>query len=131
MAGDIERLRAEVAALDRYLNARIDSQAEKVALALAASDRAINKAETAYDKRFESVNEFRLTLSDQTKTLVPRTEFDQLAKSLTEKIDDLKNIEALTAGRSAGIRLTTGALFAGLAALATVLTIVFMLLQGG
>jgi hypothetical protein len=67
------------------------SSAEKaVNAALAAADRAVLKAETAAEKRFEAVNEFRAVLSNQSATLMPRTEVDAQFKSVTEKIDDLK-----------------------------------------
>ena len=36
----------------------------------------MSKAETATEKRFESVNEFRQTLSDQTRSFVSKVEFD-------------------------------------------------------
>src|SRR6185369_5329462 len=47
--------------------------AEKaVAIAMASADRAVLKAEAAAEKRFEGVNEFRATLSDQAVRLMPR-----------------------------------------------------------
>jgi hypothetical protein len=76
------------ARFDTY-RALITSQAEKVALALAASDKAVTKAETATEKRFESVNEFRAQLSDQTKGFVARLEFDAQRAGLGEKVDGL------------------------------------------
>ena len=45
-----------------------------VATALLSAEKAVTKAELAADKRFEAVNEFRQTLSDQTATFMPRTE---------------------------------------------------------
>jgi hypothetical protein len=69
--------------------------AQKLAVdtAQTAADRAVNKAEVAAEKRFESVNEFRNTLADQQRTLMPRSEAEILFKSLTEKID--ANIQAM------------------------------------
>ncbi len=61
--------------------------AEKaVNAALASADRAVVKAETAAEKRFESVNEFRSVLSNQSSTLMPRTESDAQMKALDDKI---------------------------------------------
>lgn len=57
--------------------------------ALAAADRAVAKAEAASERRFESVNEFRNTLSDQARLLMPRSEAEQALKGLSDKIDIL------------------------------------------
>ncbi len=65
----------------------MDAQAEKVALALAASDKAVTKAEIATEKRFESVNEFRAQLQDQTRTFVAREEANVLFKAMQDKLD--------------------------------------------
>ena len=67
---------------ERFLAAK-----ENISIALLASEKAIVKAETANDKRFDSVNEFRGTLSDQTKNLVSRTEYLVQHQNLIEKID--------------------------------------------
>ena len=79
--------------------------AEKaVQAALAAADRAVSKAELASDKRFESVNEFRKTLDDQQRTLMPRAESDRALGGLADKLATLKEqIDALIAER-VGIR---------------------------
>lgn len=53
---------------------------------------AINKAETATEKRFEGVNEFRATLSDQQKTFLTATEY----KSAHQNLVDLVNASAKT-----------------------------------
>jgi uncharacterized phage infection (PIP) family protein YhgE len=47
---------------------------------------AINKAETATEKRFESVNEFRATLTDQQKTFVTSNEYKQAHQNLTDLV---------------------------------------------
>jgi hypothetical protein len=47
---------------------------------------AVNKAETASEKRFDGVNEFRQTLADQQRTLMPRSEVDVIIKGLEDKI---------------------------------------------
>ena len=53
---------------------------------------AINKAETATEKRFEGVNEFRATLSDQQKTFLAAAEY----KSAHQNLVDLVNASAKT-----------------------------------
>jgi hypothetical protein len=58
--------------------------------AMAAADRAVNKAEAATERRFESVNEFRSALSDQAATFMPRAEAHGRMDALSGRIADLK-----------------------------------------
>jgi hypothetical protein len=62
------------------------SARDAVQSALAAAEKATTKAETAADRRFDSVNEFRRALTDQTATFLPRTEYDQAHTSLADRI---------------------------------------------
>lgn len=59
---------------DRQYGQRFDAQEKAVAAALAAAKEAVVKAEAASEKRFDSVNEFRNTLKDQTATFITRGE---------------------------------------------------------
>lgn len=54
-----------------------------------ASEKAIDKAQLAAEKRFEGVNEFRATLSDQAATLMPRAESELRLQALMDKMDDI------------------------------------------
>jgi flagellar basal body-associated protein FliL len=54
-------------------------------------DRAVTKAEIATEKRFESVNEFRATLADQQRMLIPRLEYEVAHKALLEKLEDAQD----------------------------------------
>ena len=65
----------QVDALDRLLTSEIGALGDRVKLALDGAERAINKAEEANEKRFNSVNEFRSVLSDQQRTLTTQTTF--------------------------------------------------------
>ena len=65
---------------------RFESQSLATAAALAAADRAVTKAETSAEKRFEAVNEFRNTLGDQQRTLMPRSESEIRFSSLTDRV---------------------------------------------
>lgn len=69
---------------------RFQAQREMTALALTASDRAVTKAETATEKRFDAVNEFRATLSDQARNLMPRAETELQFKSINADIALMK-----------------------------------------
>jgi hypothetical protein len=88
----------------KALEAAFQAAKEAVQAALSAADRAVSKAELAADKRFESVNEFRKTLDDQQRTLMPRAESDRAMQALAEKLVSLKEqMDALLAER-AGVK---------------------------
>jgi hypothetical protein len=79
--------------------------AEKAVLvAQAAADRAVSKAELAADKRFESVNEFRKTLDDQQRTLMPRPEVEVMVRGLTDKLATMKEQLDNVMSERAGIK---------------------------
>ncbi len=64
---------------------------------------AVNKADTALREYKASANEFRLTLSDQAKTLVPRTEYEGTIKELRAMNEaQAKLIVSLQLGESRG-----------------------------
>ena len=67
-------------------NQRFDAQEKAVVAALAAAKEAVTKAESAAEKRFDSVNEFRASLKDQQATFITRNEVDIRFKSLDDKI---------------------------------------------
>jgi hypothetical protein len=86
-----ERSKAEatrISVQEKANDQRFEAQERAVAAALASAKEAVTKAEVAAEKRFDSVNEFRGQLKDQTATLIPRTEVIALLKSLQEKTQD-------------------------------------------
>lgn len=58
----------------KALDAAFAAAKEAVTAALAAAETAVAKAEAAADRRFESVNEFRGQLADQSRTFITRDE---------------------------------------------------------
>lgn len=58
--------------------------------ALASVERSSAKADTATEKRFESVNEFRAQLAAQARDLMPRQESEQLMKAMSARIAALE-----------------------------------------
>jgi hypothetical protein len=73
---------AEDRTVERFGNAK-----DAVASALAASQAAVAKSEMATEKRFEAVNEFRETLSDQNRTFVRSIEYNAQHTAMIDKID--------------------------------------------
>ncbi len=71
---------------DLRYSQRAAAQDNAVSSALETSEKAIVKAESATEKRFDSVNEFRATLADQATKLLPRAEFDVQHAALTDRV---------------------------------------------
>ena len=92
IAGNDKRYEERFAASQKALELGLAGQKSEISAALNAADRAVLKAETATEKRFESVNEFRGTLDNQQRTLIPRSEVDVLVRGLEEKISSITKI---------------------------------------
>lgn len=73
----------------RAIDAAITAQRAAIDAALIAANQATTKAEAATELRFQSVNEFRQTLSDQAATFATRTEAEATAQRNTERIQEL------------------------------------------
>lgn len=76
----------------------------------ATQTKALDAALVAADKRFDSVNEFRKTLSDQTAGFIPRTEYDAAHDALVDRVNDLNDRINRAEGSTAGVRMSTGVL---------------------
>lgn len=97
--------------------------------ALAAADRAVTKAELATEKRFESVNEFRGTLDNQQRTLIPRSEVDVMVKGLEGKIADItKQLDAMQAEKK-GITGGWGYAVGAVGLVMTLISLVFVVVK--
>lgn len=96
---NIIKLREKVAALEQ----KILDQKESVTYALNAAGIAVSKAETAAEKRFDSVNEFRNTLDDQQRTLMPRKESEIRFEAIEDKMNLLITNQNLKAGERSGM----------------------------
>jgi hypothetical protein len=132
---EVQLTEQRVQSQKQAIDAALFAQKEAVANAMAAADRAIQKAEISAEKRFEGVNEFRATLSDQQRTLMPRAESEalhnamnarlsQLGETLTEKIDALSKTQSSIEDRKAGNKEGWQLAVLGIGLLLTVLTIV-------
>ncbi len=75
-----------------HLEERIKSVADTAQAAAQNADKAVSKAEVAAEKRFESVNEFRNTLSDQQRNLMPRDEANIRFEALTHELRGAQRI---------------------------------------
>ena len=109
-------------ATDLRYQQRFDAAEKAVQAALSAADRAVSKAELASEKRFEGVNEFRQTLSDQSRNFLPRGEYSANHDSLRNQVNANSNRLSQLEGRIAG--------YAGAAALVGVVSSVVFNLIG-
>lgn len=100
---------ARVSAVETHVNAL----ARELGLVISASDKAIAKADAATERRFESVNEFRAQLGEQTASFLSREVFDATIAQLTEwrtAVDrDRARIVGATEQRTEG-RLSQGSI---------------------
>lgn len=85
-------------ALKEYIEQRFNSQELAIAAALTGAEKAVMKAEVATEKRFDSVNEFRRTLSDQATTFLHRAEYIAQRDSLEEKVQALGKMQNMIVG---------------------------------
>lgn len=125
-----ERDRRYLATLDerdRRYSERDDAWQTAMRAALAAAERAVGKAETATEKRFDSVNEFRAALTDMTREQMPRGEADTRFAALSEKIDELKVVQDRGRGHSRGMADGWGYLVGAVGALGGIVALVFAL----
>jgi hypothetical protein len=123
-----EHLKEYFAALmverDKAVAAALAAQEKAVAAALSAADRAVLKAEAASEKRFEGVNEFRATLSDQATRLMPREEAVTRIDALGERLVALATRVTTSEGRSTGRADYLGWIIAAITIIAAVIGIV-------
>ena len=70
--------------------------------ALNAADRAVTKAETASEKRFEGVNEFRSALADQQAGLISREAYEAQHQALSDRVGLLTQTVSAHIGAASG-----------------------------
>lgn len=111
-----EYLMALLAEADLRYQQRFDAQTKAVEAALLAAKEAVIKAELAMEKRFDGVNEFRETLSDQAAQFVTLAQFTELK----ERVDRSE-------GKSSGLNAGWGYLAGAVGAVAAVIAVVVSL----
>lgn len=87
----IESLKTQIASVHREID--IETKANK---------EAVDKADRAAEKRFESVNEFRGQMADQQAEFISRREVEAMVNSAAEKIASLTDRINRSEGRGTG-----------------------------
>jgi hypothetical protein len=112
-----------LAEMDQRFEQRFEGQQRATDAALTSAKEAVLKAETAAERRFEGVNEFRATLADQAATLMPRAETEQRLRALTDRINDLALIVSQMQGHDTGVSAAWGYLAGAVGVVAAVVGI--------
>lgn len=76
---------------DRRVDTELEAIRKGTATALASAQKAVDKAEAAQDLRNAAQNEWRQTIGDRDRLLMPRSESAAQFQSITEKIDALSS----------------------------------------
>ena len=127
--------------LKEMLNERFESQQSMVQNALLSAEKAVVKAESASEKRFDAVNEFRQQLGDQAASFASRNEVEIKIKSIVERIEQetQRTTERLaeinkrldqTQGKAGGVSAAILYVFLIVAALGTIVSIFTALTVG-
>ncbi len=104
-----------------YVDQRFLDYDRAIKTAMEAADRATSRANDASDRRFESVNEFRNALSDQQRSLMSRSEYEQGHRNLTERITSLEQYRYELGG---GSKSNDVAISRAIAALAIIISLI-------
>lgn len=81
-----------VDSLKEHFETRINALEDRLDERHQAQKEAILKSETAAERRFESVNEFRGQLNDQVKTFITRDTYDVGHSALETKVAVVENL---------------------------------------
>jgi len=117
-----------------------DENADEVQKSLDAhfdfQEKAIKVAADASDKRLEGMNEFRATLTDQSKTFVTTEKFDSFKEYVDTKIDQLKvdiqKIEisdATLSGKASQSQVVLAYIFTGIGALIGIISLILSIID--
>jgi hypothetical protein len=113
VAAQLATIIALIENAEKQTDMRFESMDKQVKAAFESSQRAIDKADIATEKRFEGVNEFRSALSDQATRFVTNDQLLALGSKLEagyqrnrEDIEKLNTRMNLREGEDTGSRLT-------------------------
>ncbi len=129
-----EHLTALISAAEQRSDARFDAMKATVEAAFLNAQTALEKAEAATENRFQGVNEFRATLSDQATHFVTRETLDALVGKLEQQISrQREDLDALgkridvRQGVIEGSKITIGNMIALVSVAAAIIGIIVVL----
>jgi hypothetical protein len=112
-----------------FFNMMSELRDEKYEQRFINAEHAVARAENAYDRRFENVNEFRAALADQQRLLVNRGEYEVAHKMLMDKVESAMMRLEKHEGSVRGSRDMLGWMAGAFGLILTVITIIFMIIE--
>ncbi len=106
--------------LKEHLDSRIDAVERAAVLALAGSDKAMQKAEVSVDDRLKAMNEFRASLTDQTSTFANKEAVEFRLTAIDKQL-------ATLAGKTQGVGLSMGVIVQLISTLAAATAVILFL----
>ena len=127
-----EALRAELQSLRDLMNERDkryererESIEQSTRVAMSSAQKAVEKAEAAVEKRLEGMNEFRGSLADQARLLMPRAEAESRMLEMGKQLAMLSSRIDRGEGRSGGLNAGWGYLVGGVGLLGGLIGLFF------
>jgi hypothetical protein len=117
-------------AADRRYEQRFSDSQKAVDAALSAAEKAVVKAEGAAERRFDSVNEFRATLEDQQRLLIPRLEAESRMAAIDRRLEIAERVLAEGSSRRLGSQATIAYGIAAISSLIAIASFLIPLLRG-
>ncbi len=98
--------------LKKYFEAKFDAAKSEVGTALAASEKAVLKAEAAANERFKGLNELRGAMDDASKKFATNERLDGLEKrfELIDRAREASSNKSLGSGQLLVLLISLGAL---------------------
>lgn len=124
-----ETLEMRAESIQLQIDQRFAASEAKVTTALTAADLATTKAETAAEKRFDSVNEFRKTLADQTNSFVTSDKYDGLAEQVSRLQSRMDTSGGSTHGAADAVKAAQAANSQRILVLGLVISIVVIIVN--
>jgi len=123
----MQHLTAIIEESDRRYEERFAALEAKIDAAAGSADRALGKAESAYEKRFDSMNEFREAMGDQQRTYLPRGEFEITHGAIQKQVDELSRCANARTSEGSGVKMGWSL---ALALIAVVIAIAALFVRG-
>jgi len=118
IANQIDQIKQALLSADKLMEARlgtldqqIKSVHREIDIETSATRAAVQKADTATEKRFESVNEFRAQMADAAAQYITRREVEALVNTNAGKISDITDRINRNEGKGSGMSQIVGWIF--------------------
>jgi len=118
ISNQVDQIKQALEAANKLMDARlgtldqqIKSVHREIDIETDATRTAVQKAETATEKRFESVNEFRAQMADQSALFISRREVEASVNAISEKVAAITDRINRSEGKGSGMSQIVGWIF--------------------